>query len=254
MRLDALSVVIRPRHVHEAADLGIRFAAQNAGMLFRLWLLVQLPLLALALLLEHLTGIELAIAAVWWLKPVFDYVVLWFLSQAVFGDSPGWRQLPAAMPGFFSKGLGSALLWRRFSMSRAFVLPVWLLEGLRGSELRERVEVLRRQGTGPARMLQTIFAQFELIAVIMLLSLLAWFGPGIASMPDMFSFISSPAGTLDRDITVTLYALAVGMIEPLYVSAGFMLYLNRRTELEAWDVEIALRRLASRLPTGKEAA
>ena len=34
-------------------------------------------------------------------------------------------------------------------------------------------------------------------------------------------------------------------IEPLYVACGFALYLNRRTQLEAWDIDLAFRRLRS---------
>jgi hypothetical protein len=41
--------------------------------------------------------------------------------------------------------------------------------------------------------------------------------------------------------------LAVSFIEPFYVGAGFGLYLNRRTQLEAWDLEIAFRRMRKRL-------
>ena len=41
--------------------------------------------------------------------------------------------------------------------------------------------------------------------------------------------------------------LATMLIEPFYVGAGFGLYLNRRTEIEAWDIEIVLRRLRARL-------
>ena len=41
--------------------------------------------------------------------------------------------------------------------------------------------------------------------------------------------------------------LASVLIGPFYVGAGFGLYLNRRTQMEAWDVEIALRRLRERL-------
>jgi hypothetical protein len=36
------------------------------------------------------------------------------------------------------------------------------------------------------------------------------------------------------------------VLEPLYVAAGFTLYLSRRTALEGWDLEIAFRRLAAR--------
>src|SRR5690606_28081180 len=36
------------------------------------------------------------------------------------------------------------------------------------------------------------------------------------------------------------------VLEPFYVAAGFALYLNRRTLLEGWDIEVALRRIATR--------
>src|SRR6185295_18661046 len=41
-----------------------------------------------------------------------------------------------------------------------------------------------------------------------------------------------------------LYCAAVALIEPLYVAGGFALYLNRRTALEGWDLEVQLRRIA----------
>jgi hypothetical protein len=36
-------------------------------------------------------------------------------------------------------------------------------------------------------------------------------------------------------------------LEPFYVGAGFGLYLNRRTQIECWDLEMVLRRLRARL-------
>jgi hypothetical protein len=38
------------------------------------------------------------------------------------------------------------------------------------------------------------------------------------------------------------YALVVLFLEPFYVAAGFAMYLNRRAQLEAWDIEQELRR------------
>jgi hypothetical protein len=32
------------------------------------------------------------------------------------------------------------------------------------------------------------------------------------------------------------------VLEPFYVAAGFAMYLNRRVELEAWDIEQEFRR------------
>jgi hypothetical protein len=45
----------------------------------------------------------------------------------------------------------------------------------------------------------------------------------------------------------------VSLVEPLYVAAGFSLYLNRRAILEGWDIELSLRRLDERLRLPKAA-
>jgi hypothetical protein len=44
---------------------------------------------------------------------------------------------------------------------------------------------------------------------------------------------------LDRDL---LMLLAMSVMAPFYVAAGFALYLGRRTRLEAWDLELAFGR------------
>jgi hypothetical protein len=43
------------------------------------------------------------------------------------------------------------------------------------------------------------------------------------------------------------YAFVLIIWEPVYVACGFTLYLNRRTQLEAWDIELVFRRLRQRL-------
>ena len=50
---------------------------------------------------------------------------------------------------------------------------------------------------------------------------------------------------LEREIQFVFalaYAVSVAVVEPFYVAAGFGLYLNRRVELEAWDLEQEFRR------------
>ena len=49
-------------------------------------------------------------------------------------------------------------------------------------------------------------------------------------------------GVVDTQIR----SLAMSLIAPFYVAGGFALYLNRRSELEGWDIEICLRRLLAR--------
>ena len=45
----------------------------------------------------------------------------------------------------------------------------------------------------------------------------------------------------------TIYFTVITIVEPCYVAAGFALYLNRRTALEGWDLEVALRRIGERM-------
>ena len=47
-------------------------------------------------------------------------------------------------------------------------------------------------------------------------------------------------------VIAVAYAAAVAFLEPLYVAAGFGMYLNRRVELEAWDIEQEFRRAQPR--------
>jgi hypothetical protein len=49
-------------------------------------------------------------------------------------------------------------------------------------------------------------------------------------------------------VLLALYMCGIALIEPLYVAGGFALYLNRRTALEGWDLEVQLRRIAQHGP------
>ncbi len=42
-------------------------------------------------------------------------------------------------------------------------------------------------------------------------------------------------------IVLLCFAAAVLVVEPFFVGAGFAMYLNRRVELEAWDIEQEFR-------------
>ena len=47
-------------------------------------------------------------------------------------------------------------------------------------------------------------------------------------------------------VAAAAYAAAVLFLEPFYVASGFAQYLNRRAELEAWDIEQEFRRAFTR--------
>ena len=48
-------------------------------------------------------------------------------------------------------------------------------------------------------------------------------------------------------LTNAFYVLVLVAWGPIYVACGFSLYLNRRTVMEAWDIELVFRRMRQRL-------
>jgi hypothetical protein len=73
------------------------------------------------------------------------------------------------------------------------------------------------------------------------LSLLYWFAPPGEDFGLMTLF--SEDATRFAQLAVSIaYFLVVLFLEPFYVAAGFGMYLNRRAELEAWDIEQEFRR------------
>jgi len=90
-------------------------------------------------------------------------------------------------------------------------------------------------------MMTHAFCVAELAIVSALLSLVFWLAP--RGMTPDFSEVIAGDGTTFFGITFPVsYALAIFLIEPFYVAAGFAMYLNRRAELEAWDIEQEFRR------------
>jgi hypothetical protein len=120
-----------------------------------------------------------------------------------------------------------------------YALPVVQLEGQTGSQRRARLQAIQRGQRGAAWMMQTAFSWFEFLLWCALLSLGAWLWPGLR---DPFTLIQSfDSGVLANAVLYVTYAVAVLFVEPFHVAAGFAMYLNRRVELEAWDVEQDLR-------------
>ena len=114
MRLTDATVVIRPRSQWEAMDLGIRLARRHAGLLMASWAIITLPLLGLlsALLWSYPS---IAILIFWLLKPAYERLPLYILSQALFGHTPSLSASLRALPGLLKPQLLASLTWRRLA-------------------------------------------------------------------------------------------------------------------------------------------
>jgi len=253
VRLEEITVRLRRRTAWEALDLGHALLRAWAGPAYRVWFVtywsVGIALVAVfGFLWEWSAG---AILVLWWLKPLFDRVLLRTYSLALFGQNATLADAVRALPGVLRQpGVLSGLTLRRLSLARSFLLPVWQLEQQSGAAARVRFRVLGRRASGSAAWLTFVCAHLVLILWFSTILLAEWLMPvGSEGLFFRFDFFSISGETpVWRDVLIVLgYMAAETLVEPLYVASGFSLYLNRRSELEAWDIDLAFRRLAVRL-------
>jgi hypothetical protein len=241
MQLDALALRMRPRGPFEAADLGVRLAQHSARSVYACYGVVYVPVAALALASFEIAS-WLPTLLLFWLKPWLDRTILFVLSRAAFGQGTTLRQLWDARGHVVGGQLLLSLTWRRLSPWRSFTQPVYQLEGLPFGKLRARVKQVRRRKRGTALLMTSAFSMAETCLSFTLLSLLVWLAPTTESAGSLFEVLFDPTADFFEARTAVAYAIVIGFLEPFYVAAGFAMYLNRRAELEAWDVEQELRR------------
>ncbi len=248
MQLDKIAIKLRPRGGLEAVDLGFSLAIHWWRSVFLAWWLPVLPL-AIALHLGFSHNPWIAVLILWWLKPLFDRFVLYSISRRVFGLPTGAADLLGAWRQIISPGLLYALTLARLDPARSYNLPVSVLERQSGTAARRRRGLLGRRFYGTAAGLTLVCFSLQLIVQAGLeVSVGLFFQPG-----------GDPLNETDQSLPIQFvtgqwwewsdsvyFLIAVGIIEPLYVAAGFSLYLNRRVVLEGWDVELALKRLVTR--------
>lgn len=244
MQIDSLALQMRPRAPHEAADLGIRLCQANAGAVYRCFLAVAVPLSVVALALFEYSP-WYPVLFLWCAKPWLDRTVLFVLSRAAFGQSTTLADLWREQRAVWWRQLITTWTLRRLSPWRSLTQPVYQLEGHSFFGVRKRIAQLRNRYSGAAFSMTCAFL-FATVGLTMgVVSLTAW-----AASPEQDTGFWSLLLTLLRgDWTPgTQFMAAFGYItsslflEPFYVAAGFGMYLNRRAELEAWDIEQEFRR------------
>jgi hypothetical protein len=238
-----MTVAVRPRTPWEGIDLGFAMARRWFLPLWRLWWLPVLPM-ALLLVILFPDSPFLVMVLLWWGKPLYEALLLFSLSRALFDEHPSLSAMLRQWRVPLRSGLIGNLTWRRFSPNRSFYMPVAVLEQLQGKPRRARIAVLgRRQHAG--LWLTLVGYHFELalqfsalvLVLIMLPEELDWL-----AWDDLFVDASEFGSWLG----VCVDLLVMSLIAPFYVAGGFALYLTRRSELEAWDIEISFRRLMAR--------
>jgi hypothetical protein len=244
VQLDRLAVQLRLRNPWEAIDLGFAMVRTWARPVYAAWLALFVPLCVLALLV---LPSQWAVVLVWWLKPALDRVVLHVLAAGVFGELPRLRDTLRALPRALTPGLIASLTWYRFFLVRSFNLPVWQLERQTGADARQRRRQLHRRTSGHAWWLTMACIFFELVLALSAIALFDLLAPVLQTDEfQFFQLFTWKDQSMQQIVLSTMMFAAMTVVEPFYVAGGFALYLNRRTALEGWDLEVALRRMGER--------
>ena len=238
MKAEQLQLALRPRPAYEAVDLGVHMTQRAGRSLVRAYL-------PLALLLVVACGATIEIATwlptllLWWLKPWLDRILLNIYARQAFGEETRFNDAwEARRNAPWLTMLAWLTVWR-LSPWRSYSMPVTQLEGQTASARRlRRKAILRNQG-GAALMMQSGFGTIELCLGMGLASLLPWMVPNLG-LSAALQWLGE-GSLLAAGFAFAANASAVLFVEPFFVAAGFAMYLNRRVELEAWDVEQDLR-------------
>ena len=238
MKAEQLQLALRPRPAYEAVDLGVHMTQRAGRSLARAFR-------PLALLLVVACGATIEVATwlpsmlLWWLKPWLDRTLLHIYARQAFGEETRFNDAwEARRNAPWLPMLAWLSVWR-LSPWRSYSMPVTQLEGQTGSARRQRRKAILRNHSGAALMMESGFGTIEMLLGIGLASMLPWMVPNLG-VKAALEWLGD-GSLLAAGFAFAAHATAVLFVEPFFVAAGFAMYLNRRVELEAWDVEQDLR-------------
>jgi hypothetical protein len=258
VRLEDLQVDLQPRAPRQALDLGTWILARHAAKAWAAWAAAWLPLVAIAMALCLIPyGAGLAGLFLWWIRPLPERVVIAVLAHGTFGQDLSVRETMRTVRAQGLSGMARFLTWGRpLGAGRCLFQPVWQLEGADADLAGRRSNHLGLDGASRSAFLWGIAcSHFELVLTLGVVGFISLFLPSedVVNPFALFSLLKEDeTSVLLRMVNVAAYGLAAGIVAPFYTAGGFSLYLSRRSQLEAWDIELVLRRLVGRL--GKLAA
>jgi len=234
-----LAVLPRPRTHWQAMDAGILLARAHYWKLVLLWCSISAPLLALFSLVLLLDAPLILLGLLWWwCKPAYELPILMYLSRVIFGETSSVRQaLKESKPHWF-RLLKTYLTLSRLSPSRSMTAPVVFLEQQQGIARKSRVAILTGEVTRAYTFMISLL-HVEYVGVYSLFLISAYFYPDLLDIEALFDFDNPPdSNSLTSALTTLVFPFCIaGLVAPFYVGGGFLLYINRRMRLEAWDIE-----------------
>lgn len=280
MQLERVAVELRPRSAWEGVDLGVAMWQRWRRSLSVAWAFLVLPLSALLLVVMRevdwvpraALGRENALFAcvTWWLcsvmpialvlwcaTPLLQRVVVHVLARALFGDEPRVIETLRATPRLLGRHFWLGALAHRFDPRRAVIQPVAQLEDVPSERRVAREGQLARQVGSLAWLASAVALLFQIALSLGALGLLLLLLPG-ELLPELDLLFRGDlahfdAGWLTHAARIA-WVLAFCVMGPLDAAIGFGHYVNARTKLEGWDVEVAFWRLGARVAKQRQLA
>ena len=232
------ALVLRRRTPWEAADAGLLLWRANF-FYFLPFFALPFWICAFGLRLLPEKFLPWSWFVLWYLKPLFDRPVLHIISVRFFEPRSGTGRLLRELGKTILRGLPGDLLWRRFSPIRYAVMPLRILEKLRGKNIKQRKLYLEKGGlhfcaflTLWGAVLELVFLAGEVLFSLIMIELLQ--ENYISSLGDFFA--------KSEIFFFAAWCFNSMLVESIYVCTGFSLYINSRVELEGWDIEILFRK------------
>ncbi len=257
MKLDKLTVNVRPLRSFQAIDLGTMMARHWYLSLWSLWWQRMLPILIVVIigfaikiwLLSSVSDAWIFVVwfLFWWLKPYAEVPMVIFLSQKLFDNQyntqKAWQQTKALSSGFSVNLLTNY----RLSLRRQMLMPIFILEQQSKKQTKQRLAILSQLQNNAISWHTIVFSFLEFCLYIGVIILILQLIP-----QDMF--VNEQLETLLNDmpfwldmLLLLIYLFIISILSPFYIAGGFGLYICKRSLLEGWDIELKFRKLAGRV-------
>lgn len=235
---------LKRRDFREAADTGL-LIWRNSFIYFVPFFAVPFWICAFSIRLFSEFPLFWSCFVIWLLKPFFDRLILHVISIRFFESGAGMKRLCRGLGKNLRCGLAGDLLWRRFSPLRAVMIPVRILEenSKTGTRIAARKKNLKKGGIKYCALLSLwgVLVETSLLfgETLFFIIMAELFSSGLTSV-----LLSSPGNY--EIYFYTAWCINYMLVETIYVCMGFNLYINSRTTVEGWDIEIIFRRFAGK--------
>lgn len=242
MELNKLTFEPQPRTPHQVFDLTLLFVRRNFWSLFSLYLGLLIPIVLFGTLLF---GVYYTSLLVWWLKPLLERPLLHYLANNSFGIQTKWQQSIKAITQLKLIDILKMLTIHRLSTNRAYLAPVEQLERQNTTQTTKRKNILKNRCDNKQFWWMILCVHIEFVITGVLVGAFFALFPDTMPINDQFSIEYFNNETFEQVYFIG-YLIAISCIAPYFTTGGFLMYLNSRIKLEAWDIELSFKRIAAK--------